>query len=211
MALSTDKAVNPLNLYGATKLCMEKIFTHGNSYAGPQETRFACVRYGNVVGSRGSVIPIFLQQRESGQLTVTDERMTRFWLTLNQGVNFVMRCIPLLTGGEVFVPKIPSMGIMNLAQALGPDCEIKITGIRAGEKLHESLISEDEARNAISLDKMFIIHPANRSWIDPGTLTGDSLPEGFSYRSDNNDEWLTKEELENLAQAPDGVKLDDDK
>ncbi|MEE2960709.1 MAG: UDP-N-acetylglucosamine 4,6-dehydratase (inverting) [Myxococcota bacterium] len=201
MALSTDKAVSPINLYGATKLCMEKIFTHGNSYSGPRDTRFACVRYGNVVGSRGSVIPIFLEQRETGTLTVTDKRMTRFWLTLDQGVRFVLSCIPLITGGEVFVPKISSMAVLDLAEAIGPDCEITTSGIRPGEKLHESLISEDEARNAVRVDKMFVIQPHDHKWVGPGSPQAEKLPDGFSYRSDNNDQWLTKETLAQLSQT----------
>ncbi len=147
LALSTDKAVNPVNLYGATKLAAEKLIIQSNSYAGGMATRFSCVRYGNVVGSRGSVVPIFLQQRATGKLTVTDERMTRFWLTLEQGVRFVIQCIEKMHGGEVFVPKIPSMKIVDLARALAPDASLQVMGIRPGEKLHEVLISEDESRS----------------------------------------------------------------
>jgi UDP-N-acetylglucosamine 4,6-dehydratase len=137
LALSTDKAVNPVNLYGATKLVAEKLFVQANSYRGSGPTRFSCVRYGNVVASRGSVIPIFLQQRSSGSVTLTDPRMTRFWITLDQGVRFVIRCLEQMHGGEVFVPKIPSMKVAELARALAPDCKIEEIGIRPGEKLHE--------------------------------------------------------------------------
>src|SRR4051794_18473309 len=151
LALSTDKAVNPANLYGASKLCAEKLFTQGNAYAGGKVTRFACVRYGNVVGSRGSVIPLFLEQRRFGRLTLTDERMTRFWLTLEQGVEFVIACIARMHGGEVFVPRIPSMGLTELARALAPGCRIEYTGIRPGEKLHECLVSHDETRRTVVL------------------------------------------------------------
>jgi len=159
MALSTDKAVNPINLYGATKLCAEKLFTQGNSYAGGKITRFSCVRYGNVVGSRGSVIPIFLQQRCNGKVTVTDARMTRFWITLEQGVEFVIRCIDLMHGGEIFVPRIPSMGIMDLVAAIAPGCQVEITGIRPGEKIHETLVCVNEARHTVALEDMYIIQP----------------------------------------------------
>src|SRR5205085_6703555 len=164
MALSTDKAVNPANLYGASKLCAEKLFTQGNSYAGGKVTRFSCVRYGNVVGSRGSVIPLFLEQRRFGRLTLTDERMTRFWLTLEQGVEFVVSSIGRMHGGEVFVPRIPSMGLAELARALAPGCKIEYTGIRPGEKLHECLLSQDEARRTVALDDMFVIKPEHPTW-----------------------------------------------
>src|SRR5688572_9995915 len=140
MALITDKAVNPINLYGATKLCAEKLFVHGNSYSGEGGCRFSCARYGNVVGSRGSVIPLFMEQRPSGVITVTDQRMTRFWITLDQGVDFVLQCIGAMEGGEIFVPKIPSMHIMELVKAIAPDCRIEYTGIRPGEKVHEVLV-----------------------------------------------------------------------
>src|SRR5512133_2839308 len=146
VALSTDKAVNPVNLYGATKLAAEKLIIQSNAYAAGKNARFACVRYGNVVGSRGSVVPVFLKQRETGKLTVTDERMTRFWISLEQGVRFVIRAAETMSGGEVFVPKIPSMTVADLARAVAPEAELNYVGIRPGEKLHEVLISEDEAR-----------------------------------------------------------------
>lgn len=195
VALSTDKAVNPINIYGATKLCAEKLLVHGNSYSGKNGPRFSCTRYGNVMGSRGSVIPVFRKQRETGKITVTDERMTRFWITLEQGVRFVIRCIDMMQGGEVFVPKIPSMRIMDLAETVAPGCEIEFVGIRPGEKLHETLISGDESRSTMELDDMFIIQPTHSWWESPAKGQGKPLPDGFSYSSSNNDLWLTREEL----------------
>ena len=163
-ALSTDKAVNPVNLYGATKAAAEKLVVQNNAYSGGRETRLSCVRYRNVVGSRSSIIPIFLRQRGNGKLTVTDERMTRFWISLEDGVRFVIRCIEQMRGGEVFVPKIPSMAVKDLAMAISPDAEIVYTGIRPGEKLHEVLISDDEARNTIEMDDMFVVQPSGVTW-----------------------------------------------
>ncbi len=160
IALSTDKAVNPANLYGATKLCAEKIVAQAGVYAGATPARFASVRYGNVVGSRGSVIPIFKQQAATGRITITDERMTRFWITLEQAVEFVLSCIPLAEGGETFVPKIPSMRILDVAETLAPDAERVITGIRPGEKLHEVLLTEDEARHSYDIGDRYVILPA---------------------------------------------------
>jgi UDP-N-acetylglucosamine 4,6-dehydratase len=157
MAISTDKAVNPINLYGATKLCAEKLFVDGNQYVGDRATRFSCARYGNVVGSRGSVIPIFLAQRQNGRITITDPAMTRFWLTLEQGVRFVLRSIEEMHGGEIFVPKIPSMSLVELSEALAPGCDIDVIGIRPGEKTHEVLVSEDEARSALEFDDKFVL------------------------------------------------------
>jgi len=201
LALSTDKAVNPVNLYGATKLCAEKLFVHGNSYAGGRNTRFACARYGNVVGSRGSVIPLFLEQKRFGRVTVTDERMTRFWLTLEQGVEFVISCLERMLGGEVFVPRIPSMSLVELAHALAPGCEIVFTGIRPGEKLHECLISADEARHTVALEDMFVIRPERPSWDASWPQLGAVLTDGFVFSSDSNDRWLTADELLGLAAA----------
>lgn len=199
LALSTDKAVNPINLYGATKLCAEKLFTQGNSYVGERATRFACVRYGNVVGSRGSVIPVFLEQRAKGKITVTDKRMTRFWLTLDQGVEFVIASIDRMKGGEVFIPRIPSMGLMDLATAIAPDCSIEVTGIRPGEKLHECLMSSDEARHARAFEEFYVVLPEFHWWSDGQWDGGERLPEGFSYTSDGNDSWLTGEDLNDLS------------
>ena len=195
LALSTDKAVNPINLYGATKLCAEKMFVQANAYAGAQDTRFSCARYGNVLGSRGSVIPVFLEQRKRGRITITDPRMTRFWITLDQGVRLVVRCIEQMHGGEIFVPKIPSMSLLEMAQAVAPGCEMQDIGIRPGEKLHEVLVSEDEARNALELDDIFVIQPAHSWWRKENWKFGRPLPEGFSYTSNGNPQWLSAEEL----------------
>jgi len=201
IALSTDKAVNPVNLYGATKLCAEKLFVQGNSYAGRKGTRFSCVRYGNVLGSRGSVIPKFIKQRKSGKVTVTDPRMTRFWLTLERAVEFVIRCVDFMQGGEVFVPRIPAMGIMDLVQATAPDCEIAFTGIRPGEKLHETLVSADEARHTAVLEDMFVIQPEFAWWDGMERSAGKGLPEGFSYTSDSNTWRMTVDELRLLTEV----------
>lgn len=198
IALSTDKACNPVNLYGATKLCSDKLFIAGNSYSGSKETRFSVVRYGNVVGSRGSVVPFFKECRKTGKIPITDPRMTRFWITLEQGVEFVLKSFERMHGGELFVPKIPSMNIMDLAKAIAPDCEIEIIGIRPGEKLHEYMISIDDARNTLEYDDYYIIQP-QFSWWDEDQYSshngGRKVPEGFSYSSDKNDWWLTMEEL----------------
>jgi UDP-N-acetylglucosamine 4,6-dehydratase len=199
LGLSTDKAVNPVNLYGATKLAAEKLFVQSNAYAAGTATRFSCVRYGNVVGSRGSVIPIFIQQRLNGKLTITDARMTRFWLTLEQGVRFVIRCIGDMHGGEVFVPKIPSTRIIDLARVIAPQAELEVIGIRPGEKLHEVLIHEDEARSTVELDDMFVVQPSAVLWFghDWGER-GRPLPDGFRYGSDTNPDWLDMEQIKAL-------------
>ncbi len=201
IALSTDKAVNPINLYGATKLCAEKLFIQGNSYSGKSDTKFSCVRYGNVVGSRGSVIPVFLEQRKTRKITVTDPRMTRFWITLNQGVNFVIKCTGLMNGGEVFVPKIPSMKLMDIVKAIAGDCEVETIGIRPGEKLHEVLVSEDEARNTVELEHMYIVKPLYHWWRDENYADAKPLPDGFRYTSDTNTHWLSIDELRRLAEC----------
>jgi len=200
LALSTDKAVNPVNLYGATKLAAEKLMVQSNSYAGGMTTRFSCVRYGNVVGSRGSVVPLFIKQRETGEITLTDDRMTRFWISLDQGVRFVIRCIEEMHGGEVFVPKIPSMKMADLARAIAPKAKFRIIGIRPGEKLHEVLISEDEARTTVELDDMYVVQPAAALWFGHyWSEIGDLLPDGYHYASDNNTEWLTVEEIREIV------------
>jgi UDP-N-acetylglucosamine 4,6-dehydratase len=201
IAISTDKAVNPINLYGATKLCAEKLFIQSNSYSRAYGTRFSCTRYGNVVGSRGSVIPLFLEQRRTGRVTVTDPRMTRFWITLEQGVRFVIRCIEQMHGGEIFVPKIPSMNIMDLVKAIAPDCEVDYIGIRPGEKLHEVLISEDEARHTLDVGDMFVIQPVHPWWRAENWVHGKPLPEGFRYASDTNSHWLSVDELRALVEG----------
>lgn len=195
LALSTDKAVNPVNLYGATKLVAEKLFVQANAYSGTGPTRFACVRYGNVVGSRGSVVPLFLEQRKNGKVSVTDPRMTRFWIMLEQGVHFVIRCIEQMHGGEVFVPKIPSMRIMDLIDTIAPGCEVETIGIRPGEKIHEVLVSGDEARHTLELDDMFVIQPAHPWWRVENWAHAQPLPDGYCYSSDTNTRWLTADEL----------------
>jgi UDP-N-acetylglucosamine 4,6-dehydratase len=194
LALSTDKAVNPVNLYGATKLAAEKLVIQSNAYAAGTATRYSCVRYGNVVGSRGSVVPLFLKQRASGKVTITDDRMTRFWLSLEQGVHFVIDCIEQMEGGEVFVPKIPSTTIVDLAKAVAPEAEIEIIGIRPGEKLHEVLISEDEARTTVEMERMYVVQPAEALWFGyQWQSKGKLLTNGYRYSSDNNTEWLDVE------------------
>ena len=199
LALSTDKAVGPTNLYGATKLCAEKLFVQSNSYAGSRDIRFSCVRYGNVVGSRGSVVPLFKEQRQNGQITVTDPRMTRFWITLEQGVKFVIRCIEQMHGGEVFVPKIPSTSILDLAKVLAPDAKIEEIGIRPGEKLHEILISEDEARHTVEVDDMYVIQPPHEWWNFADTWKhGRPLPEGFTYSSNGAENQLSLEKTKEM-------------
>ncbi len=198
LALSTDKAVNPANLYGATKLAAEKLVIQSNAYAGGTATRYSCVRYGNVVGSRGSVVPLFLKQRSSGKVTITDKRMTRFWLSLEQGVHFVIRCIEQMEGGEVFVPKIPSTRVIDLARAIAPDARLEFIGIRPGEKVHETLISEDEARTTIELDTMYVVQPVEALWFGYAwSKKGRLLPDGYQYSSDNNTQWLDVEGIKN--------------
>lgn len=199
LALSTDKAVNPVNLYGATKLVMEKLMVQANSYAGEGGARFACVRYGNVAGSRGSVIPLFRKQAEEGKLTITDERMTRFWITLDQGVEFVIDSLERMAGGEVFVPKIPSMNIMDLAEAIAPDTETEIIGIRPGEKIHEVLISAEESRHTREFQDHFIVEPLHPWWKKTNGSDGKPLPDGFSYSSGDNDQWLDVSDLRTLV------------
>jgi UDP-N-acetylglucosamine 4,6-dehydratase/5-epimerase len=200
MGIITDKAVNPINLYGATKLCAEKLFVHGNSYAGEGGCIFSCARYGNVVGSRGSVIPLFLEQRKTGKISITDPRMTRFWITLDQGVRFVIRCIEQMHGGEVFAPKIPSMNIMDLVKTVAPDCAVDYVGIRPGEKLHEVLVSDDEARHTVETDEMYVIQPNHPWWEGGNWNNANALPEGFRYSSDTNTRWLSVEELQKLIE-----------
>src|ERR1700719_2019894 len=199
VALSTDKAVNPINLYGATKLCAEKMFVQANAYAGAQDTRFGCARYGNVVGSRGSVIPIFLEQRRHGKITITDARMTRFWLTLEQGVKFVIRCLEQMHGGEIFIPKISSMRLLDLAETIAPGCKVEHIGIRPGEKLHEVLVSEDESRQTLETEDMYVIQPSHPWWKAENWINAKPLREGFRYSSDSNERWLTRRELEELV------------
>lgn len=199
IALSTDKAASPVNLYGATKLASDKLFVAANSYVGDKPTKFSVVRYGNVVGSRGSVVPFFQKIKETGRLPVTDPRMTRFWITLEQGVQFVLDSLIRMHGGEIFVPKIPSMNIMDLAKAIGPECEIDIVGIRPGEKLHEAMIMEDDARHTREFDSYYVIQP-EFPWWGKNKDEGKALPDGFSYTSDGNVEWLSVESLCSLIE-----------
>jgi UDP-N-acetylglucosamine 4,6-dehydratase len=201
VALSTDKACNPVNLYGATKLCSDKLFVAGNSYVGDKDTAFSVVRYGNVVGSRGSVVPLFLRLRATGKLPITHREMTRFWITLPQGVEFVMNALEVMGGGEIFVPKIPSMNMVDLARAIGPECEIEDIGIRPGEKLHEVMISEDDARNTLEFEKFFVIQPEFTWWKAADLKTkGKPVPAGFRYSSDINEDWLTTDQLKKIIE-----------
>jgi UDP-N-acetylglucosamine 4,6-dehydratase len=199
VALSTDKAVHPVNLYGATKMVAEKLIVQGNSYSGERETRFACVRYGNVIGSRGSVIPLFKEQRKTGTITITDDRMTRFWITLEQGVRLVTQCVEEMHGGEIFIPKIPSMKITDLARALAPECNIEYIGIRPGEKLHELLITEDEARHTLEMNDYYIIEPEIKFWRSNHPRNGERMPEGFRYASNTNEQWLGIDDLKDIV------------
>jgi len=203
MAISTDKAVHPVNLYGATKMVAEKLFVQGNAYAGNKNTRFSCVRYGNVIGSRGSVIPLFKEQKGSGCVTITDERMTRFWLTLDQGVQFVIKSLDVMKGGEIFIPKIPSMKLIDLVDAIAPGVEKKVIGIRPGEKLHEILLTEDEARHSKEFKDFYIIEPEHPFWRPDLITGGKELPNEFRYASDTNNAWMSIDDLKKI------IKIDE--
>lgn len=199
IALSTDKAANPVNLYGATKLCSDKLFVAGNAYAGAKDTAFSVVRYGNVAGSRGSVVPFFLKMRKTGVLPLTDERMTRFWIKLEYAVRFVIDCLGRAKGGELFVPKIPSVRVRDIAEVIAPEAKLEIVGVRPGEKLHEVMVTEDDGRNTVRLNDRYIIFPPLRLarhdfWWEQGT----SLEEGFRYSSDANNEWIDKDALKKI-------------
>ena len=201
VALSTDKACNPINLYGASKLASDKIFIAGNHLAGARSTRFSVVRYGNVIGSRGSVLPFFRQLIENNaqSLPITDPRMTRFWITLNQGVEFVLSNLHVMQGGEIFVPKIPSMKVVDLASVLAPSLPHEIIGIRPGEKLHEMMISNDDARMTLDLGDRFVIEPFSAEWDRSRKgLNGKRVSEDFEYSSDKNNEWLDAETLKTM-------------
>ena len=197
IALSSDKAVSPANLYGATKLCADKLFVSAGVYTGPKDTRFSVVRYGNVIGSRGSIVPMLLDERCNGKVPITDVRMTRFWISLRQAVEFVLLCIEQMQGGEIFVPKIPSMRIVDLAKAIAPRCEHDIVGIRPGEKLHEVLLTEEDARQAIEFDNYFVIKPPPflSRWTADHLENGKPIKDGFNYSSDTNTHWLSEQEL----------------
>ena len=199
IALSTDKAAAPVNLYGATKLASDKLFIAANAYSGGKHTKFSVVRYGNVVGSRGSVVPFFKKIRHTGVLPVTDDRMTRFWITLDQGVQFVIDNLNRMRGGELFVPKIPSMNIIDLAKAIAPECDIEIVGIRPGEKLHETMITVDDARHTLEFDDYYVIQP-EFNWWHANIAGGKPVEDGFYYNSANNGQWLTIEELQSIVE-----------
>jgi UDP-N-acetylglucosamine 4,6-dehydratase len=200
ISLSTDKAVSPVNLYGATKLCAEKLFIQANVYSGRKPIRFSCVRYGNVVGSRGSVIPLFRAQIAEGELTVTDRRMTRFWISLDQAVEFVADCLGRMRGGEVFVPKIPSMKVVDLASAIAPGLPIRITGIRAGEKLHEVLLTVQEARRTLDAGYAYVVQPEHSFWDVAAVPDATPVAEDFVYSSDQNTAWLDVSALREMLQ-----------
>ncbi|MHC4199218.1 MAG: UDP-N-acetylglucosamine 4,6-dehydratase (inverting) [Planctomycetota bacterium] len=203
VALSTDKAANPINLYGATKLCSDKLFVAGNAMSGEEGTVFSVVRYGNVVGSRGSVIPFFVGKRGDGVLPVTDKGMTRFSITLDQGVDFVIRCMEMMRGGEVFVPKLPSFRIMDLAKAVAPEASIETVGIRPGEKLHEVMVPADEAWHTFEFEDHFVIQPSQWWFEDSEDALrkrgGRPCEPGFLYGSGTNTEWLSVEDLRELV------------
>ena len=199
IALSTDKAANPINLYGATKLCSDKLFIAGNSYVGSNRTIFSVVRYGNVVGSRGSVIPFFQKCKSNGYVPITDPRMTRFWITLEQAVDFVLHCLENMIGGVLFVPKIPSMNIMDLVKSIAPECKIKIIGIRPGEKLHEVMIPKDDARRTIEFGNYYIVQPDFKFWIRRfNNNSGKIMPDDFEYNSGTNTWRLSLEEMREM-------------
>jgi UDP-N-acetylglucosamine 4,6-dehydratase/5-epimerase len=200
IALSTDKASSPINLYGASKLVSDKLFIAANSYAGSHRTRLSVVRYGNVVGSRGSVVPLFQRLAGTGVIPITDRRMTRFWITLDQGVQFVSDMLAAMHGGELFVPKIPSMRVTDLAQALAPSAKIEEVGIRPGEKLHEEMISLDDARRTLDAGTHYVVCPET-DWWDGGNWKAPPVPDGFRYSSDTNDSWLTVEQLRTLVSS----------
>jgi len=202
IALSTDKGANPVNLYGATKLCSDKLFIAGNNYSGEGGTRFSVVRYGNVVGSRGSVIPLFLEKKRTEKIPITDPRMTRFWITLEQAVEFVLNNLARMEGGEVFVPKIPSMKITDLAEAIAPECDYEVVGIRPGEKLHEVMIPRNVARRTLEFEDHYAILPAFREWDSDGYQKengGTWCKDQFKYSSYTNEEWLTAEEIRTMV------------
>ena len=201
LALSTDKAVNPVNLYGATKLCSDKVFIAANSYAGDQGTIFSVVRYGNVVGSRGSVVPVFQKQRSEGKITVTNPDMTRFLLTLSQGTEFVLNCLQNMVGGELFVPKISSCTVGEIAHLIAPDCKWDVIGLRPGEKMHEILIPQEESKYVLEFDNYFIIQPIETFWGNKiGVLGGVSCPKDFVYASNLNSEKIFQEQLKIILQ-----------
>jgi UDP-N-acetylglucosamine 4,6-dehydratase len=201
VALSTDKASSPINLYGATKLCADRLFVSGNNYAAAYDTRFSVVRYGNVMGSRGSVIPMFQRLAAEGvPLPITDERMTRFWITLPQAVAFVIESFEMMTGGEIYVPRIPSMRVADLAGAIAPGAPTREIGIRPGEKLHEEMIAADDSRRTLRLGDRYVVMPYIGGWGYVPPTEGEPVPDGFAYQSDTNDLWLTVDDLSTLIE-----------
>jgi len=198
--VSTDKAVNPVNLYGATKLCAERLFIQGNSYVGEKGTKLSCTRYGNVLGSRGSVVPIFLEQKKQGVITITDKEMTRFWITLEEGVNFVIDCLKRMKGGEIFIPKVPSMKIVDLAEVIAPQAKKKIIGIRPGEKINEILLTDEEAPHTKEFKDYFVIEPQYPFW-KSNIRGGKKLSKNFKYTSDNKKQWLAKKDIKKLLKS----------
>lgn len=209
IALSTDKAAAPINLYGATKLTSDKLFIAANNYKGARNIKFSVVRYGNVMGSRGSVIPFFMEKSSNGFLPVTDERMTRFNITLQQGVDFVLKCLSIMWGGEIFVPKIPSYGILDVAKAIAPQCKIKVVGVRPGEKIHEEMITETDSLNTIEFPDYYVILPSvlTELWKVEDFRKKSNLTEGkfcefgFKYNSGTNTEWLSVEDIKELIKV----------
>ncbi|WP_291325676.1 UDP-N-acetylglucosamine 4,6-dehydratase (inverting) [Desulfovibrio sp. UCD-KL4C] len=196
ITISTDKAANPMNLYGATKLCADKLFINGNNYAGLNGPRFSVARYGNVLASRGNIIEYFLKSKKTGKIDITDPNMTRFWITLEQSIDFVLNSLEVMQGGEIFIPKIPSMSIGDIAKALCPECEINIQGIRPGEKMHEIMIPMNEAVNTYEFENYFVQQPAYRFFERTKmTSNGVKVPPNFEYSSDTNTQWLNKEDL----------------
>lgn len=204
--ISTDKAVCPVNLYGATKMVAEKLFVQANSYGGGNGTKFSCTRYGNVIGSSGSVVPLFLEQKKNGEITITDEQMTRFWITLEDGVHFVTKCIELMKGGEIFVPKIPSMKITELADTIAPGVSKKQIGVRPGEKIHEILLTEEEAGHSLEFDDFYIIEPEFNFWDKSNHKEGKRSSKCVQYSSDKNTEWMTQEQLNKILNSFDLIK-----
>lgn len=198
IAVSTVKACNPICLYGATKLCADKLLVAANSYAGSSDTKFAVVRFGNIIGSRGGVVAFFKEKRKTGKLPITDPNMTRFWITPEIGVHFITKCLGRMKGGEIFVPKLPSMNIMDLARAVAPECKTEVVGIRPGEKLNEIMISEDDARNTIELDDCYVIQPVFHWWRADNHKAGKPVPPSFKYSSDTNREKLTVAQLQEI-------------
>ena len=203
VALSTDKASSPVNLYGATKLASDKLFVAGNSYSGRHNTRFGVVRYGNVMGSRGSVIPLFLRLREKGVLPITDERMTRFMITLEQGVELVWHALADMEGGEIYVKKIPSMKVVDLARVIAPQAKLEFVGVRPGEKMHEQMIGQEDSVHTYEYHGYYKILPAINNWstCSDRIKDGHRMPEGFSYTSDSNTDWMTDQDLSNWLKS----------